>query len=303
MAQIPFPALCAVVTAPTLAELRARRDEAAAEADLVELRLDTVEDPDVAGALQGRTRPGHRDLPGGVGGRIFQGHRRGAAGAARAGVARGRGLCRHRVCRVAPGGLGAADRRRAAGRLEPRLHRHAGRPGGAVPGDGRHRRRGRQAGRDGVGPGRLRAAAGASSDGSAAPGRAGDGRAGPGHAAAAAAVRVGLDVRRPRRGARTDAAAAVARGVPLRRGRPRCRALRHRRQPGRPFGVAGHAQRRASRRPPQRRVPAAAGRRCRRRAGVCRGVRRARPQRHAARSRSTCSRTASPTRSPGAWAR
>jgi 3-dehydroquinate dehydratase/shikimate dehydrogenase len=57
MAQIPFPALCAVVTAPTMAELRARRDEAAGEADLVELRLDTVEDPDVAGALQGRRGP------------------------------------------------------------------------------------------------------------------------------------------------------------------------------------------------------------------------------------------------------
>lgn len=57
MAQIPFPALCAVVTAPTLAQLRARRDEAAMEADLVELRLDTVADPDVAGALLGRRGP------------------------------------------------------------------------------------------------------------------------------------------------------------------------------------------------------------------------------------------------------
>ena len=57
MAHIPFPALCAVVTAPTLAQLRERRDQAAAEADLVELRLDTVADPDVAGALQGRRGP------------------------------------------------------------------------------------------------------------------------------------------------------------------------------------------------------------------------------------------------------
>ncbi len=57
MAQIPSPALCAVVTAPTLAQLRVRRDEAALEADLVELRLDTVADPDVAGALQGRRGP------------------------------------------------------------------------------------------------------------------------------------------------------------------------------------------------------------------------------------------------------
>jgi 3-dehydroquinate dehydratase/shikimate dehydrogenase len=39
-----------------MAELRRNRD-AALGADLVELRLDSVADPDVAGALQGRTRP------------------------------------------------------------------------------------------------------------------------------------------------------------------------------------------------------------------------------------------------------
>lgn len=49
--------LCITVTAPTLGELRERRDRAAAEADLVELRLDTVADPDAAGALAGRTGP------------------------------------------------------------------------------------------------------------------------------------------------------------------------------------------------------------------------------------------------------
>ncbi len=48
--------LCITVTAPTMAELRARRD-AVPEADLVELRLDSVDRPDVAGALAGRTRP------------------------------------------------------------------------------------------------------------------------------------------------------------------------------------------------------------------------------------------------------
>jgi 3-dehydroquinate dehydratase / shikimate dehydrogenase len=48
--------LCVVVTAPTTAELRRRRDEVS-DADLVELRLDTVRDPDVAGALAGRRRP------------------------------------------------------------------------------------------------------------------------------------------------------------------------------------------------------------------------------------------------------
>ena len=50
------PLLCVTVTAPTTAELRRRRD-AVADADLVELRLDSVRDPDVAGALAGRRRP------------------------------------------------------------------------------------------------------------------------------------------------------------------------------------------------------------------------------------------------------
>ncbi|HEX7797056.1 MAG TPA: shikimate dehydrogenase [Vicinamibacterales bacterium] len=44
------------MTAPTMAALREARDRAE-RADLVELRLDTVSDPDVAGALAGRKRP------------------------------------------------------------------------------------------------------------------------------------------------------------------------------------------------------------------------------------------------------
>ncbi|HEY2907049.1 MAG TPA: type I 3-dehydroquinate dehydratase, partial [Vicinamibacterales bacterium] len=50
------PLLCVTVTAPTTAELRQRRD-AIGDADLVELRLDSVSDPDVAGAIAGRKRP------------------------------------------------------------------------------------------------------------------------------------------------------------------------------------------------------------------------------------------------------
>jgi 3-dehydroquinate dehydratase/shikimate dehydrogenase len=50
------PLVCVTVTAPTTAELRRRRD-AVGDADLVELRLDTVSDPDVAGALEGRHQP------------------------------------------------------------------------------------------------------------------------------------------------------------------------------------------------------------------------------------------------------
>jgi 3-dehydroquinate dehydratase/shikimate dehydrogenase len=48
--------LCETVTATTMAELRSRRD-AVVFADLVELRLDGVRDVDVAGALEGRSRP------------------------------------------------------------------------------------------------------------------------------------------------------------------------------------------------------------------------------------------------------
>jgi 3-dehydroquinate dehydratase/shikimate dehydrogenase len=52
--------LCVTVTAPTMAELVRQRDEAAsgpAAADLVELRLDSVRDPDVGAALAGRRCP------------------------------------------------------------------------------------------------------------------------------------------------------------------------------------------------------------------------------------------------------
>jgi 3-dehydroquinate dehydratase / shikimate dehydrogenase len=48
--------VCVTVTAPTTADLRQRRDEVA-DADLVELRLDSVSDPNAAGALAGRRRP------------------------------------------------------------------------------------------------------------------------------------------------------------------------------------------------------------------------------------------------------
>ena len=49
--------LCVTIGAPTLAALRERRDAATRYGDLVELRLDTLADPDPAGALQGRTGP------------------------------------------------------------------------------------------------------------------------------------------------------------------------------------------------------------------------------------------------------
>ena len=48
--------LCVTVTADTTAELRTRRDQVG-DADLVELRLDTVKDPSAAAALAGRKKP------------------------------------------------------------------------------------------------------------------------------------------------------------------------------------------------------------------------------------------------------
>jgi 3-dehydroquinate dehydratase/shikimate dehydrogenase len=50
------PLLCVTLTAPTTAELRRKRDEVH-DADLVELRLDSVADIDVAGALGDRRLP------------------------------------------------------------------------------------------------------------------------------------------------------------------------------------------------------------------------------------------------------
>ena len=50
------PQVCVTITAPSMAELRRRRD-AVRDADLIELRLDSVADPDVAGALDGRDKP------------------------------------------------------------------------------------------------------------------------------------------------------------------------------------------------------------------------------------------------------
>ena len=50
------PSVCVTVTAATTAELRQRRDSVT-DADLIELRLDSVSDPSAAGALAGRRMP------------------------------------------------------------------------------------------------------------------------------------------------------------------------------------------------------------------------------------------------------
>ena len=54
---VPKPLLCVTVLADSTADLRRKRDQAFADADLVELRLDSVRAPDVAGALAGRHGP------------------------------------------------------------------------------------------------------------------------------------------------------------------------------------------------------------------------------------------------------
>lgn len=51
------PLLCVTVTASSTDALRAERDAVPDAADLVELRLDSVSDPNAAGALAGRRRP------------------------------------------------------------------------------------------------------------------------------------------------------------------------------------------------------------------------------------------------------
>ncbi|MEO8075497.1 MAG: type I 3-dehydroquinate dehydratase [Acidobacteriota bacterium] len=51
------PELCITVTGRTMDELRRARDAAATQADLVELRLDSVDRPDALGAIEGRRRP------------------------------------------------------------------------------------------------------------------------------------------------------------------------------------------------------------------------------------------------------
>jgi 3-dehydroquinate dehydratase/shikimate dehydrogenase len=51
------PGICVTVTGRTLDELRRARQAAEAVADIVELRLDGMENPDPVGALEGRLRP------------------------------------------------------------------------------------------------------------------------------------------------------------------------------------------------------------------------------------------------------
>ncbi len=172
----------------------------------MELRLDTVADPDVAGALQGRSGPVIVTCRAAWEGGYFKGTEEARLGLLEQAWHAGADFV---DIEFAAWREAAWVRQTGGERLVVSSHDFAG-----MPADLAARYRAMAATGAAVvklavtatRPGRLRAAAGASSDGAAAPGRAGDGRARPDHAAAAAAIRVGLDLRRRRRGARADAA-------------------------------------------------------------------------------------------------
>ena len=120
--------------------------------------LDTVSDPDVAGALEGRRLPAIVTCRPAWEGGQFRGseeeRRRDPAGGARA----RRRVRRHRVAGEfhRPHRVDSRPPRRA---LDARLRRRAGRSGGASRGDARDRRGSHQAGRQDDAPQRLPAAA------------------------------------------------------------------------------------------------------------------------------------------------
>ena len=287
-------------TAPTLAELRARRDAAAARRPTWSSCGSTRSPiPMWPARCQDATGPGHRDLPRGVGRRALPraAKRRGWRCSSRPGT-RARSSW---TSSLPPGATRRGCGRPAASGWCVSSHDFAGVPADlaaryrAMMRDGRGGRQGR---RHGARPSptacrcwRLRPPA-------------------PQRHVVLAMGAPGLVTRLlPQRfgsawtyagrwvAPGTDAGAPAARRVPVRRGlppTPRSTAI-----VANPVGalrVAGHAQRRASRRPARRRVPAARSRRCRRR--CWRLPRRSTCAAPASRcrSRSTCCRIASPMR-------
>ena len=126
----------------TTAELRRQRD-AVADADLVELRLDSVSDPDVAGALAGRRRPVIVTCRPTWEGGGFKGSEEERKRILDRGARARRGVRRRRVARA----LRRSHRphRRPAHRaLVARFRRRAGRSRRARAGDAIDRRRSRQ---------------------------------------------------------------------------------------------------------------------------------------------------------------
>ena len=269
---MPRPLLCATVTATTMAELLERRD-AVHGADLVELRLDGVRDVDAAGALAGPAAAGDRHLPRRLAGRAVRRRRGDAHRHPRTRLGSGRRVRRRRGRRRR--GPGAARRRPAHRAVVPRLHRRGGRRGvapGAAAGVGR---RGREARRD-----RRRGwpICGALAE-------LGRGAAGRSVVLAMGDAGVASRVLATQMGARwTYAGDAVAPGqlslarmrdeFRVRRLGPAHPRVRRARPAGRPFAVAGDAQRGLRGARGRCRVPAAGGGELRGFRGVRRRVRR-----------------------------
>ncbi len=147
------PKLCVTVTAATTAELRERRDRVK-DADLVELRLDTVRDPSAAGALSDRRTPVVVTCRAEWEGGQF----RGSEEERQRHPSRGAGARRRlRRCGVART-LRRSDRRAQwprRGDLDARFRGRARRPRVALRRDAAHRRRGREGRGHGRSPDRL----------------------------------------------------------------------------------------------------------------------------------------------------
>ena len=288
------PQVCVTVTGRTMEELRRARD-GAAHADLVEVRLDTVDVPDAVGAVEGRRRPVVVTCRASWEGGGFHGSEEErerlltdaqAAGAeyidveARAEFVpamvrrrRGRGivLSMHAFEGV-PGGsrrarpIDAVDRRRSdqdcrrRGAAHRYLHADGSGPASRVCGIERN--------------GRTRAA-----------------RDGPGRRTVADPRRTTaepMDLRGRRCRARPDARRTAVERIPLPPDSSRRRALRGGRQSHRPLALARHAQRRLCRARIERGVCAAACRRRRRLRRLCTVDRHARARASRRRSKSRC---------------
>ena len=262
------PQLCVTVTGRTMEELRRARD-AASNADLVELRLDLVDRPDVAGALEGRRTPVivtcRATWEGGGFAGTEEERRRilaeAAAPAPSSSTSRRRpGFVRlHRLAPRPRHRAVVARVRRAA--LRPARARAAMRSTGAEVDEARDR--GDDARRDAAAL-RPRGRADVADEPDRRPRAARDGAAGRPDARAGRAAGQPVDLRGRRRRARPDAGGASSARVPVPPHPPRRRALRRRRQPDHAFAVAGDAQRRLRGARLERGVRAARGARRRR---------------------------------------
>ena len=109
-----------------MADLRRARDEVQ-DADILELRLDTVRDPDPGRGPGRMPAPRHRHLPPTLGGGILRRLRRRPPRTAAARVGGGRGICRCGARRPVRAGLSDEHRRAARRAVDARLRWRAAR--------------------------------------------------------------------------------------------------------------------------------------------------------------------------------